>query len=330
MRNVALIANFIPIWIFYFVAISTCYTYRKVARQPATLALWAYVAALLCSLANLIILFWIYSVDSNRGFAHQAGQWIGAVSIVSFITLGILIFAVFGWRKALPKPRYVGPTILVVMSVLVNVLCGVAQHYFAQRQMREPLLVDQGPTMFTGAVMWILQFLRVVGLSAMLGAIFGWRGYDLNAVSSAASTPGDTATKSTEQDEGRESLTGMFPADDYVAFLCGVMLFGGFLVVPLLWGLMTGVSFEDAIVPSLMSCGIFAFAWDKDGNFSFGRFFMALVIVGLTMLRVVAKSGGQFQKPVFIAGGFIGYLVMFGCGWAGIGIWRLVRQTIRI
>ncbi|MGE0267368.1 MAG: hypothetical protein AB7S78_02780 [Candidatus Omnitrophota bacterium] len=116
----------------------------------------------------------------------------------------------------------------------------------------------------------------------------------------------------------------MFRKSDYIPFGLGIFILGGLFFVPLIWSRLNQVDFEDAILPSIISCLVFFIAHDNRGNFSIGRFIMGLVLVYFLLLRTIAKYGGGGQS-LFIAGGFLGYIVMFGCGWAGIMLGRLIR-----
>jgi hypothetical protein len=115
----------------------------------------------------------------------------------------------------------------------------------------------------------------------------------------------------------------MFRKSDYIPFGLGIFIFGGLFLVPLFWSKFNHIDFEDAILPSIISCLVFFIAHDNRGNFSFGRFIMGFVFVYFTIMRTSMKYGSG--SKMFLAGGFLGYLVMFACGWAGIMLGRLVR-----
>ncbi len=113
----------------------------------------------------------------------------------------------------------------------------------------------------------------------------------------------------------------MFRKNDHIPFLCGIFILGGLVVVPIVWGMMLKASYMQALFPSLVSCGIFAFAHDQRGNFSILRLLGAMVVGFLIMTRMGDLIGGSF----FLAGGLLGYILLSLCGWAGIGIGRSLR-----
>lgn len=120
----------------------------------------------------------------------------------------------------------------------------------------------------------------------------------------------------------------MFRKSDYIPFGLGIFIFGGLFFVPLIWSKFNHIDFEDAILPSIVSCLVFFIAHDNRGNFSLGRFIMGFVFVYFTIMRTSMKYGSG--SKMFLAGGFLGYLVMFACGWAGIMLGRLVRGKEQI
>lgn len=121
---------------------------------------------------------------------------------------------------------------------------------------------------------------------------------------------------------------GMFEERDYIPFVLGVLILGGLVLVPLLWGQINRLNYAWSIFPSLLSCGIFLYAHDRRGNFSVAKFLAGYLIVFMAILRAVARPGSGGGKPFFIAGGFLGFVVLFACGWAGIGVARLLRPKV--
>ncbi|MBP8005056.1 MAG: hypothetical protein KA044_08440 [Elusimicrobia bacterium] len=101
----------------------------------------------------------------------------------------------------------------------------------------------------------------------------------------------------------------------------------GLVAIPVLWGHFTGIGYARAIIPSLVSCGIFIYAHDKRGNFSVVKLLVGYLFLFMTLVRAMAKVGPNGGKPFFVAGGFLGFVVMFACGWAGIAVGRLLRRT---
>ena len=120
----------------------------------------------------------------------------------------------------------------------------------------------------------------------------------------------------------------MFNEEDFIPYVCGVMILGGLLIVPVVWGHFMQMEYEKSLFPSLISCGIFAFSHDKRGNFLLGRFIILSIYTFFTIIRTMAKYGPGGGKPMFVAGGLLGYLVMLACGWAGIALTRFVRKKM--
>jgi hypothetical protein len=99
----------------------------------------------------------------------------------------------------------------------------------------------------------------------------------------------------------------------------GIFVFAGLVAVPLIWGQFTNLPYDRLVAGSLVGCAVFAYAHTRDGKFSVSRFIVGFGFVFLMSLRITARSGGLGG---FIPGGFLGFLVMSGCGWLGIWIAR--------
>lgn len=112
---------------------------------------------------------------------------------------------------------------------------------------------------------------------------------------------------------------GMFHREDYWPYLFGVFVFGGLIAVPAVWSQFIDLSFGRLVAGSLVACAVFAYAHTEDGQFSFSSFFIGYALTLLISLRVAAQSdiGGGV-----IPGGLLGFLIMSGCGWLGIGLGR--------
>lgn len=111
----------------------------------------------------------------------------------------------------------------------------------------------------------------------------------------------------------------MFNRDDYWPYMIGVFTLGGLVAVPLVWGQFIDLPYDRLVVGSLLACGVFAYAHTRDGTFSIGRFLLGFGFIFLMSLRIAASSRGS---GAFIPGGFLGFVVMAGSGWTGIGIAR--------
>ncbi|MBZ0166245.1 MAG: hypothetical protein K8I00_05510, partial [Candidatus Omnitrophica bacterium] len=119
-------------------------------------------------------------------------------------------------------------------------------------------------------------------------------------------------------------MAGVYREQDHIPYIIGTMVFGGLGVVPLVYGMLSKISYQDSLVPALVSCGIFLFAHDKRGNISFFRLIAGIAFVMLTVMRASIHRGGS-ERPFFLAGGILGFVLMAGCGWLGIAIGRALR-----
>ena len=184
----------------------------------------------------------------------------------------------------------------------------------------------------TGAGPWLILVLicELGSMITLMVALYGWRRDE--AVSASFAGP-FKQVQDIPKPSGVVQTTpqpaslpqGMFEEKDYIPFVLGVMVLGGLVCVPLLWGQFTALGFEKSIVPSLISCGIFVYAHDNRGNFSILKFIFGLVFVFMIVMRAIVQSAGN-AKPMFFVGGIVGYIIMFACGWAGIALARFLRR----
>jgi uncharacterized protein (DUF983 family) len=112
---------------------------------------------------------------------------------------------------------------------------------------------------------------------------------------------------------------GTFKASDYWSFQAGVFIVGGIIALPLTYGLIVHLRYFAALPWSLASCAFFFVALRRDGTVSIAIAFLMLMILGVAV-RVYNQISG---KPAFAAGGILGILLLWGCGYVGIGIKRL-------
>lgn len=117
-------------------------------------------------------------------------------------------------------------------------------------------------------------------------------------------------------------MAGMYRKPDFIPYIVGTLVFGGLGVVPVVYAQITGLSYQQSLVPALVSCVVFLFAHDERGNFSIWRLVAGMAVLYLTAARAAAQGGGQ---PFFIAGGVLGFILMAASGWLGIAIGRAVR-----
>ncbi|MCB9720114.1 MAG: hypothetical protein H6756_04500 [Candidatus Omnitrophica bacterium] len=297
--------------------------FAAIAGQPAGLAF-----ILFC---GLIVRWFILAVFMFTAPGNIIAQKVLAASYIPF-TIGLLI-CVFGWRRG-EEATYRGPAIFaglgVAVPLIAPVLIGLAVQSLHDGSDPESML----PVMIVvGCLNSALSF---AGLVLLYKAIFGWRGYDLQQLPGTVPLP---AVADTVAEGGNEGTTaapaqplpeppGVFEERDFIPYICGVMLLGGCLIVPVIWGMFLDLSYEKSLFPSILSCGVFALSHTKKGNFLFGRFIVLNLYVFFTIMRTAAKYGSGGGKPMFMAGGALGFIVMAVCGWAGIGVMRLLRKLV--
>ncbi len=305
----------IPFFIFYFYAISVSLEKRKVQQQPATLSLIVFSAFL----GKAVIVFILVLLLQRGGGGEGASKSLYQVMIaIHYVLMALLMFCIFGWRKS-EEATYKRPIKLTVVGfVLIGV--GILFSIFFQR-----MFVDGGFNgdikLFAGFNAFFSMIFGLGSLIFFLKAIFDSRGYP--EAKPAVVTAGQGNGSSADQINVQVPLTGLFEEKDFIPYVVGIMGFGGLLIIPLLWGGFMGMGYERSMFPALLSCGIFAFSHDKRGNFLWGRFIFLSIYVFFMIMRTAAKYGGG-GKPMFLAGGFLGYVVMFGCGWLGIAINRFL------
>ena len=111
----------------------------------------------------------------------------------------------------------------------------------------------------------------------------------------------------------------MFKESDYIPFMFGVFLVGGFLVLPLTYGQSVNMEYLNSLPWSIASCFVFLIAFRKNGTISWGRAIPALAAI-IIFARVYAQNTG---KPVFAASGCLGFIAIMICGYIGLGIGRI-------
>lgn len=119
-------------------------------------------------------------------------------------------------------------------------------------------------------------------------------------------------------------MAGVYREQDHIPYMIGTMVFGGLGAVPATYGMLSKISYQDSLLPALVSCGIFLFAHDNRGNISFFRLIAGIAVVMFTVMRASVHPGGG-ARPFFLAGGILGFILMAGCGWLGIAIGRALR-----
>ncbi len=117
----------------------------------------------------------------------------------------------------------------------------------------------------------------------------------------------------------------MYKERDYIPFLGGLFVFGGLIIIPQVWGGFIGLKYEDAVLPALISCAAFGFAFDHTGNFHLRRSIFATIIALAAMIYL---SGIDSSRGHFVAGGLLGFALMCSCGWGGILVGRQMNLDL--
>ncbi len=115
---------------------------------------------------------------------------------------------------------------------------------------------------------------------------------------------------------------GMFGKNDYLSFMLGIFLIGGLLAIPIVYGLITEMSYFESLPWSLLNCIAFLIAFRRNGTISWVRFIPALLVVTI-LANIYAFETGN---PAGGGGGFLVIILLFLSGYAGIGIKRLIKR----
>lgn len=120
---------------------------------------------------------------------------------------------------------------------------------------------------------------------------------------------------------------GLFEKEDYALFMLSVFILGGLLVLPLVWGFMTGLNdYIALLIFSLMLCVSVLVVYRRDGTTSWIRIVLA-IIVGIIVSGVVAAAS---EKLAFVSGVIIGFFILILCGFVGIKIFKLfIKNKIK-
>jgi hypothetical protein len=132
---------------------------------------------------------------------------------------------------------------------------------------------------------------------------------------------GESQGGASAPDTRKRVEAGMFTESNYWAFMGGIFVVGGLVALPLTYGRMVELPYFAALPWSLASCLVFLIAFRKNGTISWGRAVPAMVALVVGGMAYSQSTG----SPAFGAGGFLGFLLMFVCGYVGIGIASLLR-----
>lgn len=115
----------------------------------------------------------------------------------------------------------------------------------------------------------------------------------------------------------------LFSPSEYWPFMLGIFLLGGLILFPLIYGVMLlHMKYTEALEQSIFSCLLYLIAFRRNGTIAWTRFWIALIIIVINFIRFRTETG----SAVFIAVGFLGFLMAFLCGYAGIWVARLGRN----
>lgn len=318
-----MLSNFLfdlPFALFFIYALRVCRERQQIQNQPARLAyfiFWGFLGELVITLVILTIL---NSSSSAHNLLVSSLKFFSGLHLLLFVAL---IGCTLAWRTPplrAQKELLLWLGLVVVMKLIVFFVPPIAYRSAAA----------SGTAM--ESLQWVvglpIQIVNFASYVLIFKALFHGRGYPESKIRfipipAAASVPHPAATSSTTT---KPAPQGMFREEDFIPYVCGVMLLGGFIVIPVMWGSFMRLSYGQAVFSSLISCGVFAASHDKRGNFNWVRFLVLFAFFYISVMRTAMRYGHSNGQPMFLAGGFLGYLVMLGCGWAGIASARWVRK----
>lgn len=317
-----IILNVIPFLIIDIIGMVISIKKRRYQKQPASLAIIAYGTLIILLLINLAQNIWISWAESqDMLYSPRSMSSIRSLStiiaVVHYIVLAALMVGVFIGRKD-TGGSYKKPVIIVVTVILWQLITS-------------PIFAS-----VTFPYIFYLPFVFLICTIstkiALLVALYGWRNdaglkplAENQSQASVVAIASDTATN--DYANSVPSNKGVFEEKDYIPFAAGILVLGGIVIVPIVWAQIVDIYYPQALFPSLLSCAIFIYAHDKRGNFSLGKFLLGFLVVLFQIMRTTAEHGVS-EQPMFLAGGIVGFLIMYACGWAGIMIARFFRRKI--
>jgi hypothetical protein len=114
----------------------------------------------------------------------------------------------------------------------------------------------------------------------------------------------------------------MFRRKDYWPYMFGMFIFGGLLVLPALLERVVdlGKGYDRNLALSVGFCTVFALAHKRNGKLSFINLIGGIALMIFASLQVAKKTGTiQIVIP-----GLLSFLLLWGCGWLGIIIARVL------
>lgn len=306
--NLSMVGATVPFLLVYLTGMVISVKRLPYQKQPALLASIACGVLIMTLLVNVSISIWLQWIvqDGSLSIAESVGMMANLQKIsiaLYYLSLAALACGVFIGRKA-TGGSFREPAIIVAAVVMVACL---------------NLAIASGLIIINSDIFqFVLWAMRIVAAIALLVALYGWRN-DAH-LKTLPPVVEETANPNLPQ-------TGPFREQDYIPFIAGVLVLGGLLIVPFIYGMFLNIYYPQALFSSLLSCGIFLYAHDRRGNFSFGKFLLAYLFILFQILRTSTQQGGA-NHPIFIAGGLLGIALMLACGWAGIAIARVYRSKV--
>jgi len=116
----------------------------------------------------------------------------------------------------------------------------------------------------------------------------------------------------------------LFDSADYVPFIQGVFILGGFLALPILLSqpARINMTFGQALPWAIGACMVFLAGFRRNGTVSWLR----AVPAAAAMILAVVFLAKTDSTPALVAFAVFAIFVFMICGYIGIGIGRLVRQ----
>ncbi len=300
----------------YLYAIRLCFAKRKIEAQPATLGLYLFFTLLVEHLLSLILITLLQNKPDAAAFTRIVFKLIAWMNWGLF--LGLLA-GMLGWRKS-PQNRN-KMLIKWASAALALKLIGTFSFPISHR-LYLTLQPDMAAQAYFGIVSVFTTLVHLAAYTLIINGFFRWRGYPEPAAALAASLASDS-TKTTSSTVA--TAPGLFKEADFIPYLCGVMILGGLIAIPMVWGMMHGIGYGQALLPALVSCGIFAASHNKRGHFLWMRFLLMMLFFSMQIMKTA--NSYSHTRPMFLAGGFLGFLIMSGCGWAGIFLARKLRSA---